>query len=123
MPLVTIQRDPRLVDDETAKAIRDMVHEIVEETLKVKPGEVEVRVRDIGHLDINYAPVGIEIDTGTGKDQWRAKKRKALAKKIAAEIHQAGILKDIWPEAETSYVWIRICQSAFVPIGSPEKAR
>jgi hypothetical protein len=123
VPLVTIQRDPRQVDDETAKAIRDIVHTIVVETLKVEPGEVEVRVRDIGHLDINYAPVGIEIDTGTGKDRWRVKQREALAKEVAAWIHRSRLLAGIWPGAEASYVWIRICESSFVPIGTPEKAR
>lgn len=123
MPLATIWRDPKLVDDKKALSIRDVVQFAVQETLKVNLDEVEVRVRDIGHLDVNYMPIGIEIDTGTGKGRWRVKQRQALAAEIAARIFRTDVLKAEWVGADKSYVWLRISESSFVPIGHPENAR
>jgi hypothetical protein len=104
-------------------AIRDIVQFAVQETLKVNFDQVEVRVRDIGKFDVNYMPIGIEIDTGTGKGRRRVKQREALATEIAARIHRTGVMEDAWLGADRSYVWIRMCESAFVPIGFPDSAR
>ena len=123
MPLVSIRRDPNLVNDKQAVAIRDVVQFAVQETLKVNLDEVEVRIHDIGPLDVNYQPIGIEIDTGTGKGRWRVRQRQALTAEIAARIFRTNVLKAEWVGADKSYVWIRICESSFVPIGHPESAR
>lgn len=123
MPLATIWRDPKLVNDKKAVAIRDVVLWAVRETLDVNLDEVEVRIRDIGPLDINYMPIGIELDTGTGKNRSRVKRKKELAAEIADRISRSETLKSEWIGPDKSYVWIRICESSFVPIGHPESAR
>lgn len=123
MPLATIWRDPKLVTDKKAISIRDVVQFAVQETLKVNLDEVEVRVRDIGPLDINYMPIGIEIDTGTGKGRWRVKQRQALAIEIAARVYRTEVFDPEWIGPDKSYVWIRICESSFVPIGHSKSAR
>lgn len=123
MPLVKIWRDPKLVDDARAIKIRDKLQGIVAGYLKVGPQEVEVRVHDIGHLDINYAPIGIEVDTGPGKERWRVAERAVLVKKIAQRLAQVKVIPADWLGPDKSYIWIRICESAFVPIGFPDHAR
>lgn len=123
MPLATIWRDPKLVDDKKAVAIRDVVQFAVQEALGVNLDEVEVRIRDIGRLDINYMPIGIELDTGTGKNRNRVKRKKELATEIAGRIARAEVLEPKWIGPDKSYVWIRICESSFVPIGHPDHAR
>jgi hypothetical protein len=123
MPLATIWRDPRLVDDKKAVSIRNVVQFAVQEALKVNLDEVEVRIRDIGPLDINYMPIGIEIDTGSGKGRWRVKQRKALTIEIADRIFRTDVLETGWIGPDKSYVWIRICESSFVPIGHPDHLR
>lgn len=123
MPLATIWRDPKLVDDKKAISIRDVVQFAVQETLQVELGEVEVRIRDIGRLDINYMPIGIELDTGTGKNRNRVKRKKELATEIADRISRSEVLNPEWVGPDKSYVWIRICESSFVPIGHPDHAR
>ena len=123
MPLATIWRDPNLVDDKKAVAIRDVVQFAVQETLGVSLDEVEVRVRDIGRLDVNYMPIGIELDTGIGKKRNRVKRKKKLATEIAERIFRAEVLEPEWVGPDKSYVWIRICESSFVPIGHPDHAR
>lgn len=123
MPLGTIWRDPKLVTDKKAISIRDVVQIAVQETLKVNLDEVEVRVRDIGPLNVNYMPIGIEIDTGTGKGRWRVKQREALAVEIASRIYRTEVFDPEWIGPDKSYVWIRICESSFVPIGHSDHAR
>lgn len=123
MPLATIWRDASLVNDKRAVLIRDVVQFAVQMALKVELDEVEVRVRDIGPLDINYMPIGIEIDTGTGKSRWRVEQRELLAMEIARRIHGANVLESEWIGPDKSYVWIRICESSFVPIGHADHAR
>ncbi len=116
MPLATIWRDASLVTDQKAVLIRDVVQLAVQTTFKVELDEVEVRVRDIGPLDINYMPIGIEIDTGAGKGGWLLEQRELLAMEIARRIHGANVLEREWIGPDKSYVWIRICESLFVPI-------
>lgn len=123
MPLATIWRDPKLVSDKKAVTIRNHLHKAMVEVLRVKPEEVELRVRDIGRLDKNYMPVGIEIDTGTGKDQWRVNARVDIATRIAAAINRSRAIPATWQGPNGPYVWLRVCESAFVPIGHPEALR
>ena len=123
MPLVTIWRDRSIVNDQKAVELRDLLLKVVATSLKVKPHEVEIRIRNIGPLDINYMPIGIELDTGTGKDQWRVDARSSLTKSIAQQIADAKALPDSWLGPNKSYVWVRICESFFVPIGHPDNAR
>ena len=104
MPLATIWRDPKLVTDKKAVAIRDVLQFAVQETLGVNLDEVEVRVRDIGPLDINYMPIGIEIDTGAGKNHQRVKKRKELATEIASRIYRTEVFDPDWIGPDKSYV-------------------
>ncbi|MFM2374113.1 MAG: hypothetical protein RLZZ234_108 [Candidatus Parcubacteria bacterium] len=123
MPLATIWRHPTLISDEEAISIRDVVELVTRVILNVGPGEVEVRVRDIGPLDINYMPISIEVDTGTGKDRWRIDKKEDICAGIAEQIFNANVLKPEWVGPDKSYVWIRICESSFVPIGHIEHSR
>lgn len=123
MPLATIWRDPHLVNDKKAVSIRDAVQWAVREALDVSLDKIEVRVRDIGPLDLNYMPIGIEIDTGTGKNRSRVKRKNELATDIAARIFRSEVMDPEWIGPDQSYVWIRICESSFVPIGHPESAR
>jgi hypothetical protein len=123
MPLAIIWRDPRLVNDKKTVLIRDVVQFAVQTSLDVRLNEVEVRVLDTGPLDINYMPIGIEVHSGTGKNNWRLNQIKILASNIADRIFRADVLETDWIGPDKSYVWIRICESSFVPIGHPERAR
>ncbi len=123
MPLATIWRDTHRVTDKQVMAIRDVVQLAVQTALGVELDEVEVRVRDVGLLDINYKSIGIEVDTGTGKGGQRVARRKELACEIARRVLSANVLESDWIGPEGSYVWMRICESSFVPIGHPEQAR
>ncbi len=121
MPQATIWRDASLVNNKKAVLIRDVVQLAVQTALKVELDEVEVRVRNIGPLDINYMP--IEIDTGTGRNGWRVGQRELLATEIARRIHGADVLEPEWIGPDRSYVRIRICESSFVPIGHANHVR
>ena len=123
MPLVTIWQNNKIVANWKAIQIRNETHKAVVIGLKVKPKEVEVRIRNIGILDINCAAVGIEIDTGPGEKSWRTEERLKLTKFVAEEVNKANILSEEWLGPNGCYVWMRICQSAFVPIGFSEHAR
>ena len=123
MPLITIWRDHRVVEDQKAVELRDLLREAVAEALKVKVVDVEARVLDVGPFDINYAPVGIEIDTGGGKKRWRVNHRTELVKFVAQRVAEAEILPREWLGPGKSYVWLRVVESAFVPIGFPHLAR
>ena len=123
MPLGTILRDPKVVSDKQAIAIRDVLQFAIQTELKVELDEVTVRVRQFGPLDINYQPVEIEIDTGTGKGRWRVKAKEKLALAIADRVFQSGVMLPEWTGPGKSSTWLRICESAFVPIGHPDHAR
>jgi hypothetical protein len=123
MPLATIWRDPRAVTDKQVLAIRVVVQFAVQEVLGVDLNQVEVRVLDIGPLDVNYKPIGIEVDTGTGKGRRRVKQKERLAIEIAERISRTEVLDPAWLGPEGSYLWVRMCESAFVPIGHPDHTR
>ena len=123
MPLVTIYRDPKDVPDEMAVTLRDFLQRAVSYVLRVKLDEVEVRVRDVGPLDINYSPIGVDIDTGGGKDDWRVNSRLELAKLVAERVAVSNIIPGKLLNPDKSFVWLRIFASAFVPIGYPTYAR
>lgn len=123
MPLGTLWRDSKLVSDRQAIAIRDVLQFAIQTELKVEPDEVTVRVHDFGPFDINYQPVEIEIDTGTGENRWRVKSKEQLATAIADRVFQSGVMLPEWIGPGKSSTWLRICESAFVPIGHPDHAR
>lgn len=123
MPLGTLWRDPKVVSSKQAIAIRNVLQFAIQTELKVELDEVTIRVREFGPLDINYQPVEIEIDTGTGKGRWRVKAKKKLAAAIADRIFRSGVMLPEWIGPDKSSVWLRICESAFVPIGFPDHAR
>ncbi|MCR4328231.1 MAG: hypothetical protein NUV53_01805 [Patescibacteria group bacterium] len=123
MPLATIWRDRKLVNDKTAVQLRNLVNVAVATACKMKSGDVEVRIRNIGTLDMNAPPFSVEIDTGSGKRNWRIKARDAIAKHVAKEIAESGILPKEWLGPHGPYVWARVFYSRFVPIGHPELAK
>lgn len=123
MPLATIWRDPKVVTDKNILAIRNVVQFAVQEALSVDLNQVEVRILDIGPFDVNYKPIGIEVDTGTGKGRRRVKEKERLAKEIAERIFRAEVLYPAWLGPEESYIWLKMCESAFVPISNPEQTR
>jgi hypothetical protein len=123
MALATIWRDPKQVTDKQAVMLRDVLQFAIQTTLGVELDHVEVRVKEIGPLDINYKAIGIEIDTGTGKRRCRVRKKKEIVLEIADRVARSGVLKAEWVGPDKSYAWIRICESAFVPIGYPDQAR
>ncbi len=124
MPVVTIWRDPKLVDDEMVVKVRDIVHTVVARHLKVKDDEVALRIQQVGPLDKNYSIIGIEIDTGPGKDDWRQEQRVDLGKSIATGIVVANIIPFDWLGPGKSDVWLRILGGgAFVPLGRPDLVR
>lgn len=118
MPVVTIRRDLKDIDDKMAVRLRDMVHKVVAHYLRVAPKKVEVRVCSIGHLDINYPPVTVEIDAGRGDHEWRVADdaRRAMVRNIAVALADAGFPKE-WAGSHQPYVWVRIFHSALIPIG------
>ncbi|MHB1086164.1 MAG: hypothetical protein ACYCZ0_00260 [Minisyncoccota bacterium] len=104
-------------------AIRDAMPGIVASTLRVQPEDVEVLVRDFGEMDINIAPLGIDILTGSGKhDDWRLKRRQELSVEIECMLFKTGLIKRTWVK-HRSYVWLMVVGSSFVPFGSPELRR
>jgi len=122
MPLATIWRSSEISNDQTIK-IRDELLGIIASFLQVHRDHVEVRVRDNGPLDINNAVIGIEVDTGSGRDNFRITDKKDIVKRISAELIKTGVIPQEWLSDKKSYVWLRICESAFIPIGFPEEVR
>ncbi|MCE9541340.1 hypothetical protein K8R03_02145 [Candidatus Kaiserbacteria bacterium] len=124
MPCITVTRDPAKLIDPQATRLGYALEAAVVSALKVKPHEVEFRVRDFGPLDRNHPPIAIEIDTGKGKDGWRATNRMELAKQIAASVVKADIIPaSLLDPKEGPYAWLKIVDSAFVPLGFPDEAR
>jgi hypothetical protein len=123
MPLVTINRDRKAFNDVQSRKLRDALCEIVAGILCVDPRTVEVRVRNIGPMDINFAPVGIEIDTGMGAKSWRMHNRKKIALGIANHVAKEKLIPERLLGPSKSYAWLRVVGSAFVPIGHPDHAR
>lgn len=123
MPLVTIWRDPRHADDNAVVKIRNSAHKAVATHLKMKMGDVLLRVHDVGPLDVNYSIISIEIDTGPGKDGCRQDAKAELAKAISANIVADGVIPEEWIGPLKSDLWLRILGgSAFLPIGCPNLA-
>ena len=123
MPLVTIWRDPSLVDDVMATRIRDSVHKSVASRLHMKLDDVLLRVKQVGPLDKNYSTISIEVDTGPGKDGCRQEGRAELAKSISADIVADDVIPSEWLAPLKSDLWLRILGgSAFLPIGRPDLA-
>ncbi len=120
MVCATITRDHHQVDDQLATRIRDALHKAIVETMKVKAEDVELRIREVGPLDINSGPLTIDIDSGPGKDLWRI----ADCRNILLEINSQLILGDIIPrkfrEKSRSNMWLRVyAKGASMPIGCP----
>lgn len=69
MPLVVLTRDPKQVSDEAIRALLPALQRYVAEALNtpndeaghLTVGEVEVRVREPGLLDLNASPFGVEV--------------------------------------------------------------
>ncbi len=124
MPLVNIWRDSKRVDDETIVKVRDAVHPIIAQHLRVAKEEVALRIFDVGPFDLNYSIIGIEIDTGPGKEEWRYNQRVDLAVTMERDIFAAKIIPEKWLGPGNSDVWLRILGGgAFVPIGRPDLVR
>lgn len=94
----------------------------VQKAFEVPADHVEIRVQDIGPLDINYKPVGIELNTGFGRNRQRLDRLRPLALEIAERILEQLVLDPDW-RPDGSYVWLRICDGYYVPIGNPDEAR
>lgn len=118
MVCATITRDPVQVDDELTVQIRDGLHEAIVKEFRVKPKQVEMRVREVGPLDINSGPLAIDIDSGPGVDSWRIEECPKLILRITSFLIANGIVpKEFWPEGKSN-IWIRIyAKGASMPIG------
>lgn len=121
MVCVTITRNPVLVNNKTAVAIRDALHRVVVKVMKVKSEDVELRIRKIGPFDINSGVLAIEIDCGAGKDEWRIEKCPDLL----LGINEALVAEDVVPKdllhKGKSNVWLRIfAKGASMPLGCPD---
>ena len=121
MVCATITRDPILVNTQTARAIRDALHRSIVKTLDVKGEDVEIRVRKIGPLDINSSALGIEIDSGSGKDGWRIEKCPDILTQINQHLVAENVVpKDLCAKGKSN-VWLRIfAKGASMPIGCPD---
>lgn len=123
MAIVYIWRNTQVSDEQVIK-IRDALYDIVTKHLDMAEGEVALRICDVGPLDKNCSIVGIEIETGPGKDNWRAVAKTKLATDIADDIVKAGVIPDEWLGLWKSDVWLRIFgASSFVPLGEPDQKR
>jgi hypothetical protein len=124
MAIVYIWRKAELVRDELVIKIRDVVYTIVTKHLKMDEGEVALRIRDIGPLDRNCSIIGIEIETGPGKENWRSLAKDEIGISIADDIVKSGVIPEEWLGLWKSDVWLRIFgASTFVPLGHPEEKR
>ena len=124
MAIVYIWRNAKLVNDEQVIKIRDALYTIVTKHLKMDEGEVALRIRDIGPFDRNCSIVGIEIETGPGKGDWRKLAKDELGMDIAADIVKTGVIPEEWLGLWKSDVWLRIFSaSSFVPLGEPDQKR
>lgn len=122
MVCVTITRNARRVNGDTVSRIRDALHEAVVEVMRVKPEDVELRIRETSRLDINSGVLTIEIDTGPGKDGWRL----AEGREIILKINEFLIKRDVVPKdlqrKGKSNMWLRVyAKGASLPIGCPDK--
>ncbi len=124
MPLVTIWRKPEMLNGEAAINLRDSVLGIVATHLKVQSFHVEIHIRNVGELDMNCAPVGIIVETGPGKNNWRKEQCDRIGDEMASTLRM--ILQASCRGSVTipSYIWLRAGgASRFVPIEWPENAR
>ena len=127
MPLAKITRNKKLVSDELAVRFRSSVLLSVAQVLNVPSSAVEVRVLDYGPLDINHPPIGLEIETGSGKERERMDKRFEIVKQIAEYLIGDKIVPQEWlvggNDPANPYTWLKVFETAFVPIGYPDHTR
>lgn len=123
MPCVTIWRNSYVVPDELAITLRDTLNELVASVLKVKLTEVTIRIRDFGPLDLNYREIEVELDMGSGKNDWREDARFTVAAMLAMQLGESGILPKWWMSTRSPTIWVRTFKSAFVAVSHPELAK
>ena len=127
MPIVTVRISPNIVNDESARAIRDTVEEIVESVLRVRLQQIETRVVHYGSLDKNHPAVSVEIDVGNGLDDRNLKEYDDLSRYLADRIFQCdnlGALRVNWVGNPACYVLLRVNEhSSMVQINPADRLK
>lgn len=122
MVCVTITRNARRVNGDTVTRIRDALHEAVVEVMRVKSEDVELRIRETSHLDINSGVLAIEIDSGPGKDGWRLTEEREIILKINEFLVKRNIVPEQLQRKGKSNMWLRVyAKGASLPIGCPDE--
>lgn len=120
MVCATINRDPRRVDDNLAKEIRDGLHKAIVEIFKVKPEDVEIRVRNLSVLDLNSGALAIDVDSGPGQENWRLDDIKYLLMGLNKALEP--IVPQKYRNKRKSNLWLRIyAKGVSMPIGCLEE--
>ena len=124
MARITIRRELSFVPDHMYVALRDVLLVEVADVFQMPRDHVEIcEGKEYGPLDINHPRVAIDIDTGKGKNEMRAKKKFELVILIAQRIAATEVLPREWLNPLGPYVWMQVCESAFAPIGYPKLVR
>ena len=126
MVCATITRDPNQVSDHTALCIRDGLHSAIIDVFGVEAPDVEIRIREIGPLDLNSPPLAIDIDSGPGKELWRIEACHDLLLKLSekllkyVEVLKYAEIPELYLQKGKSNIWLRIfARGASMPIGCP----
>ena len=118
MALITIRRDKKWVTKKESLAIRNAFHRAMVKVLKVKPKDVEVRLRKIKRHDLNSGRLAIEIDTGPGNDSLRIKQCYNILLRTNAHIIADDVVPKRLRKKGRSNMWLRIfAKGASMPIG------
>jgi hypothetical protein len=119
MVCVTITRDPLRLGAEVVLAIRDALHEAIVKAVKVQTKDVELRVRNVGLMDVNTPPLAVDIRAGPGKGDWRLGACKELL--LAIDELVLPVVPDEFRVPGQSNIWLTIyAKGASMPFGRPD---
>jgi hypothetical protein len=119
MPLVVVTRDPKVLGDEQALRLGKLLQDVVADFLnapadlggELGPDEIEVRFRDIGPLDINASPLGIEIFAGDFPT--RRINLEERVDRICRDLRTHPDVPDSVIDDKGGFVWVFLGQTAF----------
>lgn len=112
MPLVTVARDPKCVDDNTLRWLADILPVAVAQCLtvdsvleaKLSPNEVEVRFTDFGPFDRRTCPLEIVVFANDFPE------RRASLKERVRRINDILFRK---PDKNDFWVWVLLATGEF----------
>lgn len=120
MVCVSITRDPKHVNRKLKRKLGKALHKAVVDVFAVKRKDVEIRHFVADRDNINTPPLAIEVDSGTGRRDWRLKD----CEQILLDLNKAieGVVPKRFKAKGKSNMWVRIfAKGKSMPIGCPDE--